>query len=309
MNPRAILKLLGVFIFFWGWEGVGFSQADIKVETKLDKNKVSIGEKVTYTLKITADKGIEVKLPEFGQGLENFAIEDFGQKKRRFFRRVIYEVWYKLSSYQSGSYTIPSVKILYKRKKDKEYKIISSKPLKIEVKSLLTEGKPFKIKDIYGPLPYPFNWCLALFILIVVLGSIGWGVYFFFGKRKTTFEVKIPPHQQAYKKLELLKSKDYLEKGDFKSFYVELSNILRDYIEERFQIKALEMTTEEFFSFLREANYFSPEQKNILKEFFSFSDLVKFARFSPLKEDAQKSLSSVENFIDQTKQQIDDDNQ
>ncbi|RKY35174.1 MAG: hypothetical protein DRP69_02345 [Candidatus Duberdicusella sinuisediminis] len=309
MSPRVILKLLGVFIFFWGWGGASFAQADIKVEAQLDKNKVTIGEKITYTLKIIADKDIEVKLPGFGQGLENFAIEDFGQKKRRFLKRVIYEIWYKLSSYQSGSHTIPPSKILYKRKKDKEYKTIYSKPLKVEVKSLLTQKRPFQIKDIYGPLNYPFNWGLALFILTIVLGSIGSGVYFFFRKRKPSSQVKIPPHQQAYKKLELLKSKDYLERGDFKSFYVELSNILRDYIEERFQIKALEMTTEEFFSFLREANYFSPEQKNILKEVFSFSDLVKFAKFSPLRDDAQRSFSSVKNFIDQTKQQISDDNQ
>ena len=309
MNPRGTLKLVWLFIFFIGWEGIGFPQADIKIEAQVDKNKVTIGEKITYTLKVVANKDIEVKFPEFGQGLENFAIEDFGQKKRKFFKRVIYEVWYKLSSYQSGSHTIPSVKILYKRKKDKEYKAIYSKPLKVEVRSLLTQGKPFQIKDIYGPLTYPFNWGLALFILTIALGSVGGGVYFFFKKRKSSSEVKIPPHQKAYKELELLKSKDYLERGDFKSFYVELSNILRDYIEERFQIKALEMTTEEFFSFLREANYFSPEQRNILKEFFSFSDLVKFAKYSPLREDAQRSLSSVKNFIDQTKQEVCDDNQ
>lgn len=110
-----------------------------------------------------------------------------------------------------------------------------------------------------------------------------------------------PAHVIAMRRLESIRAAAYLANGDFKTFYSELSECTREYLENRFQIRALEMTTEEFLIFVSTNRCLKLEYELILKEFLKASDLVKFAKHLPLLDEANLSLEIVSQFIETTK--------
>jgi hypothetical protein len=112
-----------------------------------------------------------------------------------------------------------------------------------------------------------------------------------------------PAHLIALRRLEALQGAGYLEAGDFKTFYSELSEIIREYMENRFQIRALEMTTEEFLVHLTKDNSLTREQQLLLREFLNYSDLVKFAKHLPLLEEADRALAKSRELIEETKEE------
>ena len=99
-----------------------------------------------------------------------------------------------------------------------------------------------------------------------------------------------------------LLSKKFPQQGKVKEYYFELSNIARHYIENRFRLKAPEMTTEEFLFSLRESAILSGTHKNLLKKFLNLCDIVKFAKYAPNEEAIEKSFGAAKKFVDETKE-------
>ncbi len=125
-------------------------------------------------------------------------------------------------------------------------------------------------------------------------------------KKRNKPEAKaIPPrpaHEIAYEALRELMSRDYLKAGKVREYYFELSNIVRHYIENRFQLKAPEMTTEEFLTTLKHAEILNREQKGVIREFLSHCDMVKFAKYLPDEREIELSYDSAKKLIDGTKE-------
>ncbi|MHC5184367.1 MAG: hypothetical protein ACYSPI_08845, partial [Planctomycetota bacterium] len=79
-------------------------------------------------------------------------------------------------------------------------------------------------------------------------------------------------------------AENLVEQGRIKEFYEKLSTCLRHYIENRFQLRAPEQTTEEFLEQLKTSDALRLEHKQQLQKFLEHSDLVKFARYEPNPE-------------------------
>jgi len=90
-------------------------------------------------------------------------------------------------------------------------------------------------------------------------------------------------------------------KGEIKKYYYILSDILRKYIEDRFNIKAPEMTTPEFLVYLKDSKELSAQQKEILKDFLVHCDMVKFAKYGPSAKEIDESFDIVIKFVNETK--------
>ena len=80
-----------------------------------------------------------------------------------------------------------------------------------------------------------------------------------------------------------------------------VSDILRHYIEDRFELRAPERTTEEFLFEIRDTGVLSQDHTKSLAEFLTHCDLVKFAKHSPTNEQIQHTFDLAKNFIEQTK--------
>jgi len=163
---------------------------------------------------------------------------------------------------------------------------------------------PGDIKDIKPPLNFPANYNLLIAVLIiVVLVAVFLLIRHlrknaFRKKPKQTARAVKSAFQIANEALEDLKLKNLPDQGKIKQYYIELSDIVRHYLENRFTIAAPEMTTEEFLAFLQESYVLSGSHKDLLKEFLSFCDMVKHA---PNKHQIDQSFQSSEALIHETK--------
>ncbi len=107
----------------------------------------------------------------------------------------------------------------------------------------------------------------------------------------------IDPYQKALDALNLLQSEKLPEKGLFDNFYVRVTDIVRQYIEDAYQIKAPERTTQEFLNEVMQVSCFQEQTKNHLADFLKFADLVKFAKFHPAVKDCNKTIQAAQNFL------------
>ncbi|MBI5666156.1 MAG: hypothetical protein HZC49_13865 [Nitrospirae bacterium] len=162
-----------------------------------------------------------------------------------------------------------------------------------------------EIRDIKGPVGvYNLTYLYLVLAIIAVIILIVLIVRFL-KKRKKLKEIFIPPrpaHEIAYEALRELMNRDYLKAGKVREYYFELSDIVRHYIEDRFQLKAPEMTTEEFLSTLKYSGVLNSEQKGDVRDFLSHCDMVKFAKYLPEQREIELSYDSAKKLIDGTKE-------
>lgn len=286
----------------------------IEAEVKADKDKFTIGDKIKYTVLIKTPKNIEVESVTFKEKEgaqpqeENFSIRDFGIERKSSFlnKKLELEYWYILTTYNTGQLTIPPAIIKYKDKKDTSWLVQETNEVTVEVVSLLNQGEETQdIKDIKEPAPPKSNFMriLLIILLIVFFPAAGFILYKkYFSKKETLKPVFIEPaHVIALRKLEALKEKNLPQHGKIEAYYVELSAIVRYYIENRFNIRAPEMTTEEFLHTLKDKNVLNPAQKSLLREFLTAADIVKFAKFRPDNTAINDSFAMAYRFVEETK--------
>lgn len=274
----------------------------ITVRAEVDKDSVTIGDKIRYTINVSAKKDFEIKFPRFAENLAGFAVKDFGSSKHGFFGRKELVQWYVLDTYTTGKYKIPKAVIKYKKKDEKEWNNLETAELQIEIKTTLDKGAS-DIRDIENPVNFPRKWTVYIITAsVLVLLIIGLLVYFLREKKeKEEVSLRKPAHELAYEMLESLKRRNLVKQHKIKQYYIELSLIVRHYLEDRFDIKAPEMTTEEFLLKTKESGDLSGKQKNLLKDFLLHCDLVKFAKYGPSELESDSSFQSAKKLIDQTK--------
>lgn len=117
---------------------------------------------------------------------------------------------------------------------------------------------------------------------------------------KTETRVIIPSHVEALKSLETLKQKQLWQKGEIKAFQTELTFTIRQYLEKRFKINALESTTDEISRTLKKQS-FSLQHENDLREILQIADMVKFAKAKPADEIHESFLDKAKAFVEETK--------
>lgn len=171
-------------------------------------------------------------------------------------------------------------------------------------KAVAQEGD---IRDVHGPVEYP----LAPGLIVLVC-SIFFVLFIFIILKilkRQTLKLKLRkgkvklPWELAIDQLSQLKQKNYIEENNFDAFYTELSSILRTYLENNFSIRAPEMTTEEFLTSIKNNDLLFNNQKEILKKFLSYADMVKFAKFTPSQREAEEGYHLAKVFIEQTKKE------
>lgn len=161
------------------------------------------------------------------------------------------------------------------------------------------------IRDIKGPVNFPSKFGLILSICLAGLGAflLFLLIRYLIKRLAEKNKLKLPPHELALRRLKELGDKNLAAAGRIKEFYIELSDIVRRYLEERFTLKAPEMTTEEFLKELRETDLLSREHKRLLKDFLTHCDMVKFARYGSSDSEISSSFESAERLIKETKEE------
>ncbi len=285
-------------------------EESINVTATVDKTEVNIGDRIRYTIKVDYPSGVTVTFPEFGEHLAGFTIKDYGTGKPKNMRnsRIVQEQWYILDTYITGSYTIPSATIKYTEPSGEEREV-KTPELHIEVKSVMKEGEDTSnIKDIKPPVNIPVSyrklylWGGIPFGIFVCGVAISWLLLKMKRKDVSSAMIKRSPDEIAYDALDALSKSDLITKGQVKEYYFSLSNIVRHYIENRFQLMAPERTTEEFLTEMSNANKLVDKHKQLIKSFLRHCDLVKFARYNPDGQEIKDTFGAALRLIDETKE-------
>jgi len=160
-----------------------------------------------------------------------------------------------------------------------------------------------ELKDIRPPVPLPENflWIFILLGLLLLVGII-FLIRYYLSKKPAISKIEIPkkPWEVALERLTALLQKDFIAKGYIKEFYFELGNIVRHYIEDRFLLKAPEMTTPEFLDHIKKHSPLSADHKLLLKDFLNCCDMVKFAKYGPTEKEVEDSIFAAQKFIKET---------
>ena len=205
-----------------------------------------------------------------------------------------------------GEYKIPPIAVSFWEEDTKEppnVHEVESPEMAVTVTSLLPPDlEGLNIKDAPTPLDLPRSvvWIMILAGVVVIAFVVGMIV----AKRRReqpTPPVMITPHELAYAQIDKLTAMHLLEQGRVKRFYNGISAILRHYIENRFALRAPEMTTEEFLDATSGGNTLERDHQKLLKHFLRHCDLVKFAELKPTGDEVDNTVHSCKDFVDATK--------
>jgi hypothetical protein len=286
-----------------------YQRGPLTAHVRVDKAKVTIAETILLELEASIEPGYEVRMPKVDKVLENFGIVDWDNLGNKLDENnnVVIRYLYKLEPFLSGTFPIPAFTFEFYDVNSPEDKIheLATEPIEIEVASLLSEQRAeLKIADIEGVVQMPAEpsyW--PVWVLCIIAVAIGAGLWLRLRRRRVEELVRIfrPAHEIAYERLRALIKQDLVKAGKIKEFYERISDILRHYIEHRFNLRAPERTTEEFLAELPYANVLSQADQQRLGEFLRHCDLVKFAKHEPTTEQIQKTFDLVKDFIETTK--------
>jgi hypothetical protein len=167
------------------------------------------------------------------------------------------------------------------------------------------------IADIKKPYEAPVTFKeIAPWILgIILIGAVVFLVIYMISRRRKNLPLfqrpekpKLPAHVVALQELDKLKSDQLWQLDKVKEYYTRLTDILRIYIEERFNVPAMEQTTFEILSdFQRNKSLIDSDSNKGLKDILELADLVKFAKLTPLPDDNHLSLNKAYQFVQRTK--------
>jgi len=299
---------------FWAllFCSVAFANTNPSLSSRVDKDKILIGEIIQYSVECFIPDAAEYELPhQDSEYIGEFTIKGFKQKERKVKNGVLHTLDYQLTILETGTHTIDAYVLQYRHGQDNEWLKTASNPLEIKVESLLNEDADPEILEIKQIKPKIKIWDNVLTGVLIALASIAIIILtlWFISKRqkKISLEAKIlPAHIIAYKELEKIKWLELIRKGMIEEYFDRLSSCIRHYLEGRFDLRAPWMSTEEFLTQAKTSALLNTAHKKLLKRFLELSDLVKFARYSSSAAEAEDSFIVVKNFIDQTKQEIGD---
>jgi len=294
------------FILLWGIVFVNISYtsnkgSEIKVESFISKYCALIGDHLDYSLIIKTDPSLKVKVEDI-KTFNNYEVIKIDNIKERVEDDIkTISLRYTFTVLKAGSYLLPSISIKYGR--DQFNHIIKSGQIPFVIKTLLNKDEN-DIRDIvpFANIKKASNLKKYIFLILVIALLI---VIFLFIKKKkkdkiSVSEIPSPAWEIAFKELDALVKKDFLQQEKFKEFYYELSFILRKYIENQFQVMAPERTTEEFIKIMQSQNIFTISHQKLLKDFLLTSDLVKFAKRKPDSKEVDEGSFLVRTFIEDT---------
>ncbi|QTE35922.2 BatD family protein [Mucilaginibacter gossypii] len=297
---------LAMLVLLAGFYQTGRAQ-NFGAKATLDKKSILIGEQTQLNLSIRFHAKDSIGFPKLADSIGKIRIVNFkadtafdkGDQSIETINRH-----YTITAFDSGTYIIPSY--VFKSPVGD----LLTDTLNLDVRTVAVDTtKAFY--DIKQPLAvkYTFwdwlrdNWKLVTGILLglIVIGAV---VYYLLKRPKKEViveEVKpdIPLHIQALQKLEEIKNKQLWQHDQVKQYYIELSDVVREYLEKRYNIQALEQTSEEIFASLTHMDIAS-EDRNLLRQLLILADMVKFAKEKPAANENEKSMENAVTFIKDT---------
>jgi len=303
---KAALFLFGLMVSL---SSIGQIQRGLIIE--LDTQLILIGDQINMTIEMRSDASDRITFPNLGDTLATNVeivtreIPDTGylndNKNQRIIRQKL-----TLTSFDTGVYKIkPIAGTINGDSAFTQPFMIGVYTFPIDSTNAITDIKgnitvPLTFSDYVGAY---WHYAAAIWGFWIIVFLIWY--YFSRIKKKTKEEVisapTIPAHDLAMQRLLNLEDKKLWQNGKFKDYHVRLSEIVREYLENRYNILALEQTTEEILGDLKPVRIDKEIREN-LNDLLQLMDLVKFAKMQPLDSENLAVMNWSKQLIDKTKQ-------
>lgn len=278
----------------------------ITASASVDSADYSVGDYIHYTIKINSAKGLRVFKPELKDSLKAIDIVKAAEiKSDEIDNKTITEIKYILAKYDSGDVRIPQIPVFYSVGSDTARKTVFTNDVSFTVHTLKVNSQA-DIKDVKQPIKIPLDWKTILlwaFIIILVIGLIVWGVLYYrkkqAAKKGIIKVIEKKPYEAALESLKELEAKQLWQKGQIKTYHSELTDIIRRYFENRFYIRALEMTTSELIQQLNQVKD-AREILDTTSAFLNNADMVKFAKYIPMDRVNEEMMEQAYSIVNVT---------
>lgn len=281
---------------------------DVSVKATMDSTVMIIGHQSKLTLELTKPSDADISFPLILDTLitnvevvSQSAIDTafLGNNRQHLTQELV------ITSFDSGFYYIPPIE--FEIQANSGGGTLKTNPLVLKVYTYQIDsiGGIFNLKPVKS-IPLKFREFVPYIITILIIGLlvlIGFLIWRVFVKKEKIFvsapKPKEPPYITAFRDLERIRSQKLWQKEKEKEYFTELTDTLRTYIEGRFDTLAMEQTSDEILTDVKE--FISKEHYKQIEDILRLADLVKFAKMKPLMDESEKSLKQVFAFVDETK--------
>lgn len=300
----ATTLFLGLFTI------TAMAQSDVHIEATLSPSEMPFYKSTTFTITVEALESTDVELPDLRLAFEQqklmneeMPMADYRKEPLGNGRIRITESYTLEPIFVKDYFFDPIVVTL----NGEDTVTIPSPVLRVrELTVAEQEAIALFHADIAGgpeaaPRPVTARWQFWVLVTLMALAVVGLLVYWWLTHRE--LQAILPakdPWETALARLEALAQRNLAKEGKFEAYYVDLSAILRYYIEGRFTLHAPERTTPEFLAEMMETDLFTKEQEEFLKTFLRLCDRVKFAQHEPGLLDMEASFTQVSKFVENT---------
>ena len=297
----------------------------VRATVSLAPKEPALGDPLTLTLEVEAEPGVQVEMPSFGEALGRFQIVQFvprqstkGEKgDEQDGEKIVYAQTYTLQAPMSGHQRIPPLRIELVDERPGQAQNddddgmartqeLLTDELAIEVASVLPEGEvAAALRPARESLAPPSDRALYLAVALALLALTGVGAFLGFRswRRRARQQARISAYDVAMTRLAALERRGLPGSDNADAWYVDLSAIVRRYLEDRYGLRAPELTTEEFLIEAQRSGQLTNSHRDILSGFLARCDRVKFARYEPQDAESQEALDAARLFLQETQPQ------
>ena len=263
--------------------------------SKLDKETAFIGDIIKWTIEIKNQGGKKFNFPLNFEKNEYISIKTHNLKYDDVDNDVI-GIEFELTVWDTGKFVTPNYSIEIMKNDIVDYKF-ELDPVEFEIASILNTVEQVDFKDIKGPVPvnsiFPFKqviYCLMLLLLAIAIILL-WRRRVKPKYAKINYDILESPANRASRRLMEIDSSILT-----KEYYSILSHVLREYLETKYFIRTLEMTTEEIESATEIFKFDKTYLEQVIR-FLKESDKVKYAKEIPNLEKMAKDKEKIQNII------------
>ena len=277
-------------------------EGPIKATLSLSPESPRLGDPLTLTLRVEHGPKVRAELPPFGEALGRFTVLKFiPRREARADGGSIETQTYSLQTPGSGKQRIPSLRIEYRVEGEDDVRELLTDELPITIESVV-EGA--EVSRALSPPPdkldaspgWPWwTWPVAGGVSIPLL--IAMLLLLRRRKERAIRRQQLGAYDAAMRRLRALKSKPLPEADAIDDWYVEVSGIVRRYLEDRLRIRAPELTTEEFLTSAKGHSHLEADVRAGLTEFLASCDQVKFAAYRPSDDESGATLALAEELL------------
>lgn len=303
---RKLLSLpILLLLLAWGLPPTAHADGiEGSITARVEGENLTVGDPFWYIAEITAPETGSVQLPGTDTQIGPFEIRDYDEK------RTVTEqgtqkitLRYQLVDFEVGEKQIADFSVPVEGQVDGETvtEEYLAPPVKVTINSVLPKDAK-KLKPIYGPimlLPSWYRYVKPALIGLLVLAALLVGIVLWrrrFGQVPEAEEPALNFHEHALADLEALANGDALQRGDFKTYYSDLGDTLRRWLQGCAGIQAMEETTVLIRYDLRRTDFPTGWQEDVL-ELLGRADLVKFAKWRPSESQANDDLETARELI------------